>query len=172
MKSHFYIILLGLILLSCGNKPSESGTKTSVSESQKKASNSLTMKIDGIEWAADSKIFGSYDYKGYEKQITIGGTSDAGTNSEKVFDINLHNTTGIGEYHIVDDNKDLNTAIFNNFKEGEEDVCGLQFGIDLIVKVTKASKIPSIVEATFSGTLTCGSNRILAITDGKFYYHE
>ena len=172
MNSKHILFFLGIIWLSCGNKSSEITSTSKTNVGQKKASNSLTMKIDGMEWAADSKIFGLYDYKGYEKQIIIGGTSDAGTNNEKVFDINLHNTTGIGEYHIVDDNKDLNTAIFNNFKEGEEDVCGLQFGIDLIVNVTKASKIPSIVEATFSGTLTCGSNRTLVITDGKFYYQE
>ncbi len=172
MKIKNIIYLLVALCLSCSNSPSQVGTKVTLNNELKNIPNYLTMKIDGVEWKANDKIFGIYDYKGYEKQIIIGGSSDAGTNREKVFNVSLNNTTGVGEYHIVDDNKDLNTAIFNNFKEGEEDVCGLKFGVDLIVKVTKASKIPSIVEATFSGTLTCGSDRTISITDGKFYYHE
>jgi hypothetical protein len=40
------------------------------------------------------------------------------------------------------------------------------------VNITRASKNPTIVEATFQGTLTGVRSDVITITDGKFYYQE
>jgi hypothetical protein len=45
-------------------------------------------------------------------------------------------------------------------------------GNQLSVNITKVSKNPQMVEATFSGTIQCVEGNTLTITDGKFYYHE
>lgn len=41
-------------------------------------------------------------------------------------------------------------------------------GFDMKVKVVKATTGPDILEATFSGTLSCPSGPALVITDGNF----
>ncbi|MBK8622574.1 MAG: hypothetical protein IPN79_12645 [Saprospiraceae bacterium] len=140
--------------------------------------NRLTMKIDGREWSADREIFGSYHFNEAlgPGLINIAGVKGDPPNDQP-FNINLYNTSGPGLYKV---------AIAQGAKTKiHENVCqlaqytptnylcgGLMLGNQLSVNITKASKNPQIVEATFSGTIHCVEGNTLTITDGKFYYHE
>jgi hypothetical protein len=140
--------------------------------------NMLTMKIDGREWSADREIFGSYHFNEAlgPGLINIAGVKGDPPNDQP-FNINLYNTSGKGLYKV---------AIAQGAKtKMHENVCqlaqytttnylcgGLMFGNQLSVNITKVSKNPQMVEATFSGTIQCVEGNTLTITDGKFYYHE
>jgi hypothetical protein len=45
-------------------------------------------------------------------------------------------------------------------------------GNQLTISITKVSKSPQIVEATFSGTMQCVEGNIISVTEGKFRYQE
>ncbi len=140
-------------------------------EDTQSKTNSLTMKINGVEWVADSDLSGLFDPSLFNGFILISGVKSATTGLAKTFAINIRNTTGPGEYHLASAKNDLNGVHMLNWTEADN-TCGSLEGFDMIVKVSKAIKSPVIVEATFSGKLDCNTNNSLTITDGKFYFHE
>ncbi|MBK9734259.1 MAG: hypothetical protein IPO92_04535 [Saprospiraceae bacterium] len=162
--------LLFFVLLACnsGQKPAISMAKTTESGN---SSNYLTMKINGKDWTADRDILAAFHPKGYNKLIMIAGSLGKKDRDEKTFNINIYNTTGPGMYSFVQGNKDLSEAQIGNWT-AEDYICGNIMGFDMNVNVTKASSNPTIVEATFTGTMTCPASPAIKVTEGKFYYHE
>lgn len=169
MQNMIWILMLAT-LLACSNQQKKEGTATS-SVPDNATSNFLSMKINGQLWEADHDVIGAFHPKGYDQLIIIGGSSGKKDKSEKSFTVNIYKTNGPGKYNFVQGNPALSVAQMGNWSE-EEYLCGSMMGFDVSFDVTKASKNPTIVEATFSGKLTCPSGKELLITEGKFYYEE
>lgn len=169
MYKMIFVIFLAAVL-SCSNGQKTSDTSPG-EVSLKTDSNFLSMKINGQLWEADHDIVGAFHPKGYDQLIIIGGSSGKKDKSEKSFTVNIYKTNGPGKYNFVQGNPTLSVAQMGNWSE-EEYLCGSMMGFDVSFDVTKASKNPTIVEATFSGKLTCPSGKELLITEGKFYYEE
>lgn len=168
------LILFGFA--SCSN-----GQKNAIAEKKMVSqyhNNYLSMKIDGREWIADRDIFGSYHFTEElgPGLINIAGVKGAAPNDQN-FNINLYNTAGTGIYNV-------NIADFTTSKPHQNVaqfalltptnyLCGgaLQ-GSQFTIEITKVSKNPQILEATFSGTMQCVEGNKINITEGKFYYHE
>ncbi|MBP9193389.1 MAG: hypothetical protein KBF57_01805 [Saprospiraceae bacterium] len=163
-------VLMLTTLLACSNQQKKEGTATS-SVPDNATSNFLSMKINGQLWEADHDVIGAFHPKGYDQLIIIGGSSGKKDKSENSFTVNIYKTNGPGKYNFVQGNPALSVAQMGNWSE-EEYLCGSMMGFDVSFDVTKASKNPTIVEATFSGKLTCPSGKELLITEGKFYYEE
>jgi hypothetical protein len=169
MQKMMWVLML-TTLLACSNQQKKEGTATS-SVPDNATSNFLSMKINGQLWEADHDVIGAFHPKGYDQLIIIGGSSGKKDKSEKSFTVNIYKTNGPGKYNFVQGNPALSVAQMGNWSE-EEYLCGSMMGFDVSFDVTKASKNPTIVEATFSGKLTCPSGKELLITEGKFYYEE
>jgi hypothetical protein len=168
----FINTLFFLILLACGEGKTSKESMPQVVDSQAiKSNNLLTMKINGQPWSADNNIIAAFHPKGYNKLIMIAGSLGKKDKNEKTFNINIYNTSGIGNYAFVQGNTDLSEVQMGNWT-AEDYICGNVLGFDMKVNVTKTGSDPTVVEATFSGTLTCPSGPALVITEGKFYYHE
>lgn len=129
------------------------------------------MKINGVEWRADHKIFGAFHPKGYDDAIIIGGSKGPENKDEQIFSLNLYKNPGIGTYDIIDGAPNYNAAQFLNYSPANFQA-GSITGFVMKVNITKASQTPSEVEATFEGTLNGIDGSVLTITEGKFYYHE
>lgn len=170
IKIMFTYILSIFLLVSCSNN-NKQASGTSSDKPSNTENNYLTMKINGVEWTADNNIFGAYHPKGYNKVIMISGSKGKKDKNEIPFNINIYNTKGPGEFTFSQGNKDLSVAQIANWS-AEEFICGSMMGFDMKVNVTKASSNPDIIEASFSGVITCNTDRTMNITDGKFYYHE
>ncbi|MBK8700753.1 MAG: hypothetical protein IPN29_14920 [Saprospiraceae bacterium] len=165
-------LIAWIAFMACGQKSENMDVNGTAAAPQAETSaNYLSMKINGVEWKADHGVFGAFHPQGYNKVIIIAGDAGKKDKSEKTFNINIYNTSGPGDYHFVNGNTDLSVAQMGNWSE-QDYICGSMMGFDMKVKVTKVSKLPAEVEATFSGTLTCASGPPLVITEGKFYYHE
>jgi hypothetical protein len=169
MQKMMWVLML-TTLLACSNQQKKEGTATS-SVPDNATSNFLSMKINGQLWEADHDVIGAFHPKGYDQLIIIGGSSGKKDKSENSFTVNIYKTNGPGKYNFVQGNPALSVAQMGNWSE-EEYLCGSMMGFDVSFDVTKASKNPTIVEATFSGKLTCPSGKELLITEGKFYYEE
>lgn len=163
-------ILLFTALMACNSKQNTNGS-TTVEAPKSSKTNFLSMKINGQLWEADHDIIGAFHPKGYDQLIIIGGSSGKKDKSEKSFTVNIYKTDGPGKYTFVQGNPALSVAQMGNWSE-EEYLCGSMMGFDVSFDVTKATKNPTVVEATFSGTLTCPSGKKLIITEGKFYYED
>ncbi len=161
------VALITLLLISC-SKSDEAKTVLPNSTSGK---NYLTMKINGVEWKADNKIFGAFHPKGYDDAIIISGSKGPENKDEQIFSINLYKNPGIGTYDITDGAPNYNAAQFLNYSASNFQA-GANTGFTMKVNITKASQTPSEVEATFEGTLNGIDGSVLTITEGKFYYHE
>ena len=129
------------------------------------------MKINGKEWTADTEIMGAFHPKGYDKLIMIAGSYGPNNKDEQSFNINIYNASGPGTYLFKTGDKDHRVAQLANLST-ENYLYGGILGYDMKVIVTKSSSNPTIIEATFEGTLNGNASDILKVTDGKFYYHE
>ena len=165
--------LLLLQILACGSKPQQensAATPATITEPAP-AGNRLSMKINGVEWKADNKIFGAFHPKGYNKAIIIAGSKGPKNKDEQPFNINLYNVDGPGTYQIQTGNPDLNVAQLANLSP-QNYLYGSMMGFNLKVVITKASTGPDEIEATFEGEMTGNAGDVLKITEGSFYYHE
>lgn len=179
MKSNalrFFIIIFWTLLACSQNQKSAEIIHHEVNHESGK--NFLIMKIDGQTWSADRDVFGSYHFN---ESLGPGLINIAGVKGDpphdQPFNINLYNTTGTGEY-LVNVEDGAQATLYANVCQLAQltptnYLCGgaLQKS-RLKVAITKVSKNPQIVEATFSGTMTCVEGNTLTITEGKFYYHE
>ena len=143
------------------------------------SANHLSFKIDGVYWESDeSEVFGSYHFSDAlgPKLINIAGAKGTGA-AQQAFNINLYNTDAEGSYTVNVPNGSTastyqNVAQFANLTASNYLCGGLLQGSQLTISVSKVSKSPQIVEATFSGTMQCVEGNIVSITEGKFSYHE
>lgn len=161
------IVLITLALISC----SKSNEEKTVLPNSTSGKNYLTMKINGVEWKADNKIFGAFHPKGYDDAIIISGSKGPENKDEQIFNLNLYKNPGTGTYDITEGAPNFNAAQFLNYSELNFQA-GANTGFSMKVNITKASETPSEVEATFEGTLNGIDGSVLTITEGKFYYHE
>jgi hypothetical protein len=171
MWSKIILPLIGvLLLLSCGGKD-DSSAETSETKKSQNAINYLSMKINGKEWTADSEIFAAFHPGGYDNAILIAGSKGPKDKNEQVFNMDLYKTTGPGIYQFENGNAANNVIQLAGLSE-EHFMYGSMMGFKVKVNITKASKNPTIIEATFEGELTGNASDKLVITEGKFYYHE
>lgn len=174
MKTTIKILAISIVIFfsSC-SKDDENANNLP----QNTTTNYLTMKINGVEWKSDTEVvFGAFHPQGYNDVTIISGTFGQGA-TQQAFNINMYRTTGIGDYVFSNvtenafavDKKEAQLAGMSqqNYLYG-----GLLGIYNMKVKVIKASKSPSIIEATFEGTLTGVQSDVITITDGKFYYQE
>ncbi|MBK6364915.1 MAG: hypothetical protein IPL63_01175 [Saprospiraceae bacterium] len=173
---HLISILL-LTFISCSNSQ-KSSDNHQASKPLSGEKNFLTMKIDGKEWSADREIFGSYHFNESlgPGLINIAGVKGDPPNDQP-FNINLYNTKGPGLYK-VNIGQGSSVKMYENVSQlaqftPSNYLCGgAQQGSQMNITIIKVSKDPQMVEATFSGTMTCVEGNTLTITEGKFYYHE
>lgn len=169
----FSSTLFMLLLFACGNNKSQTGTFASANTATAKSAdkNYLTMKINGVEWTADHDVFGAFHPKGYNKVIIISGSKGPKDKTEQMFNINIYNTEGPGTFNFKNGNPELSVVQLANWNT-ENFICGSMMGFNIRVNVTTASTKPDEIKATFEGELTCNTNEVLKITEGKFYFHE
>lgn len=169
MKSKFNLLIALIIAVStsCSSK------KSSDSPENVNNANYLTMKINGKVWTADNGIFGAFHPNGYNNAIIIGGNLGQGA-TQQSFTINIYNTTGPATYNFVNATTgiDRNVVQLGGLSAQDYLYGGLPGIYTMQVIVSKATKTPSVVEATFAGTLTGVKGDVLTITEGKFYYQE
>ena len=131
----------------------------------------MSMRLNGVEWKADNNLFGVVHPKGYNKAIMMAGSKGPKNKDEQPFNLNLFNANGPAVYHIKTGNPELSVAQLANVTR-ENFMYGSLMGFDLTVTVTKASKEPTEIEATFEGTLTGNAGDTLKVTEGKFSYRD
>ena len=166
-------VLAVFFFASCGNNTTNGIEKETANKKTEKPAvgNYLSMKINGKEWKADNEIFGAFHPEGYNKAIMLSGSKGPKDKNEQAFNINLYNTNGPGVFTIHDKNADNSVIQIANLSE-QNYLYGSMMGFNVKINITKASKTPTIIEATFEGELTGNANDKLIITDGKFYYHD
>ena len=170
IKSIVSVCIL-VILTSCSSCSKDENATTE--------KNHLSFKIDGVYWESEeSEVFGSYHFSDAlgPKLINIAGAKGTGA-AQQAFNINLYNTDAAGSYTVNVPNGSTastyqNVAQFANLTASNYLCGGLLQGSQLTISVSKVSKSPQIVEATFSGTMQCVEGNIVSITEGKFSYHE
>lgn len=133
--------------------------------------NHLSMKINDKEWVADRELFGAFHPSGYNKAILMAGSKGPKNKDEQTFNLNLFNVDRPGTYNIKTGNTDLSVVQLANLSP-ENFMYGSLMGFDLKVTVTKAGKDPTVIEATFEGTLSGNASDALKVTAGRFIYHE
>ena len=151
----------------------------SCSKEQSSDKNHLSFKIDGTYWESDADgIFGSYHLSEAigPKIINIAGAKGSGA-TQQAFNINLYNTDKEGAYTVNIPNgstagTNQNVAQLANLTASNYLCGGTLQGNQLTISITKVSKSPQIVEATFSGTMQCVEGNIISVTEGKFRYQE
>ena len=151
----------------------------SCSKEQSSDKNHLSFKIDGTYWESDAdEIFGSYHLSEAigPKIINIAGAKGSGA-TQQAFNINLFNTDKEGAYTVNIPNGNTagtnqNVAQLANLTASNYLCGGTLQGNQLTISITKVSKSPQIVEATFSGTMQCVEGNIISVTEGKFRYQE
>ena len=151
----------------------------SCSKEQSSDKNHLSFKIDGTYWESDAdEIFGSYHLSEAigPKIINIAGAKGSGA-TQQAFNINLFNTDKEGAYIVNIPNgstagTNQNVAQLANLTASNYLCGGTLQGNQLTISITKVSKSPQIVEATFSGTMQCVEGNIISVTEGKFRYQE
>lgn len=174
-----FVFIVAIALVACSNQKDKSvidvGNEVSADS---KGKNYLTMKIDGKEWTSDRDIFGSYHFSEAlgPGLINIAGVKGNPPNDQN-FNINLYNTTSEGEYtvNIADNGRSKpydNIAQFALLTPSNYLCGGTLQGSQMTINITKVSKNPQIVQATFSGFMQCVEGNKIVITEGKFYYNE
>ena len=164
------IVCCIVILAACGKSP-DTQSQTAAPGKLETGKNQMSMKLNGAEWRADNNLFGAVHPAGYNKAIMMAGSKGPKNKDEQPLNINLFNADGPGVYHIKTGNADLSVAQLANLSPDNFMYGGLM-GFDLTVTVTQASKEPSVIEATFDGTLTGNSGDTLQVTDGRFSYRD
>ena len=170
MKQKLVRLTLSLVLIhfaSCDKQ----GVSAGETGEPSKGGNHLSMKLNGKGWIGDSSLFGAFHPPGYNKALLIGGSKGPKNKDEQVFSLNLFNIDGPGTYHIKTGNADLSVAQLANLTP-ENYMYGSLMGFDFTVTVTKATKDPAVIEATFEGSLTGNASDTLKITEGRFSYRE
>lgn len=169
-----FSIIFTFALASCSSNPAITNENAGANDKTPTTTaiqNHLSFKINGIEWQADSEIFGAFHPKGYNKAILISGSKGGNDKNEQAFSIILYNTSGPGVFDITNGNKDNNVIQLANMSPANF-MYGSMMGFNIKINVTAASENPTHIEATFEGELTGNAGDELKITEGKFQYHE
>lgn len=165
IKSTFLMLITicGILGTSCSNESASKNTDKDF----------LSFKIDNVLWESKAdKEWGSYhlDFLG-GTAIQISGSKGDEPN-DQLFNINIYNTDAEGTYTFNQNNTDNSVAQIAQLSDTKILCGGSGYDYDFTVVVTKVSKTPQIVEATFNGTMVCSDGSTIRITDGKFSYHE
>ncbi len=163
--------LITIYIVSCSSCSKEKTEET--------GKNYLSFKLDDVLWQSESnEVFGSYHFSEAlgPKLINIAGAKGSGS-AQQAFNINLFNTDKEGTYTVNIPNGSTaginqNVAQFANLTETNYLCGGTLQGSQFTLIITKVSKDPQIVEATFSGTMQCVEGNTISITEGKISYHE
>lgn len=161
------LMVLTICTISCASCSKDSKNTGSSGK------NFLSFKIDGVLWESKAdEVFGSYhlDFLG-GKAIQISGSKGDAPNDQP-FNINIYNTAAEDTYTFNQDNPDNSVAQIAQLSATKVLCGGSGYDYDFTVVVTKVSKTPQIVEATFNGSMACSDGSTIRITDGKFSYHE
>lgn len=161
------IMLIAICSISCSSCSKETATK-------KTGKNFLSFKVNNVLWESDEdEVWGSYhaneSFGNRLLQITGGKGEEP---NDASFIINISETDAEDTYTFNQDNVVFSSAQLMQPLESDLLCGGGAYDYDFTVVVTKVSKTPQIVEATFNGTMSCSSRGVVNITDGKFYYHE
>ena len=170
-KTPAILLFLLLAFTASKNKQSNAVKETDTGTTPTSSANYLRMKINGQDWIADHELTGIVYPKGYNQAILIGGTRGPKDKHEQAFNINLYNVKGPGTFTFESGNKDNNVVQMGNLSE-EHYLYGNVLGFRMRVTITKATKNPVELEATFEGELAGNAGDTLKVTEGKFFYHE
>jgi len=165
-----FTLLAGIALLSCDR----AGTPTaanSVSAPARISANTLSLNIDGTPWTGDHDLFGAFHPAGYDRALLIGGSHGPKDRHEQVFTLNLYGIDGPGRYEIKTGNASASVVQIANLSS-ERYLAGSLLGFDFVVDVRTVSHTPTVIDASFSGTLTANDGSELKISDGQFSYRE
>lgn len=166
------LVLASATLLSCDRAPAPTGNPTDVvATSVPVSANALSMRIDGTPWIGDHNLFGAFHPTGYERALIIGGSHGPKDRDEQVFTLNLYGIDGPGRYEFKTGNASASVVQIANLSS-ERYLAGSLLGFDFVVDVRTASHTPTVIEATFSGTLTANDGSQIQISEGQFSYRE
>ena len=163
--------ILIVMLAACGKNPGATSAQPGAKAYGDAAGNHLSMKLNGADWIGDSSLFGAFHPPGYNKALLIGGSKGPKNKDEQVFSLNLFNIDGPGTYNIKTGNKEMSVVQMANLSP-DNFMYGSLMGFDLKVTVTKATKDPTVIEATFEGALSGNASDTLKVTAGRFSYRE
>lgn len=171
MKKLTLLLFVAISIIACSKKNESTST---VNEK-----NHLSFKIDGVYWEADkASVFGGYHLTEElgPKFINIAGNKGSGA-TQQAFIINLYNTDKEGTYTVNVPNNSTattnqNIAQFANLTASNYLCGGANQGSRFTIDITKVSKDPQVVEATFSGMMQCVEGDSIVITEGKLIYYE
>ena len=166
LKLLILLICISQITTSCN-----SGAANKPAETNVQGKNHMSMKINGKLWEANNDVSGAFHPKGYDQLIMMAGSFGPKNKDEQTFNINLYNAAGPGVYHLTPETKDDSAVQLGNYTP-ENYLYGNVLGFDVTVRVIKSSSDPTVIEATFEGTLNGNASDVIKITEGKFYYHE
>ena len=167
------IVVAGLALAAC-ERPGSTTTSpvaTAAVAVTPVAANTLEMRIDGTPWRADHDIFGAFHPLGYDRALIVGGSLGPKDANEQAFTLNLYGIDGPGRYAFRNGNAAGHVVQIANLSS-ERYLAGSILGFDFTIDVSVASKLPTVIEATFSGTLESNDGATLTISDGQFSYRE
>jgi hypothetical protein len=165
------LLVSASVFTACNNEPSPVEKEPGSATAPVTSVNYLRMKVNGKDWVADHELTGIVYPEGYNQAILIGGTKGPKDKHEQAFSLNLYNINGPGAFTFESGNKDNNVVQMGNLSE-EHYLYGNVLGFRMRVTITKATKNPVELEASFEGELTGNAGDTLKITAGKFYYHD
>lgn len=165
------IVLASTTLLSCERADTSTAATTAIAAAVPTSTNALSLSIDGTPWIADHDVFGAFHPPGYDRALIIGGGRGAKDAREQMFTLNLYGIDGPGHYEIRNGNTSGSVVQIGNLSS-ERYLAGSLLGFDVVVDVRVASQTPTVIEASFSGTLTANDGSELKISDGQFSYRE
>lgn len=170
-KARLITAAITIALGACDRASSPAASAPAASPPAVTNGNHLSMRIDGELWQADHDVFGAFHPAGYERALVIAGARGPKDANEQAFNINLYAVNGIGTYTIRNGNNAGSAVQLANYTP-DRFLFGSMMGFEFNVDVTSASSNPTVVEATFSGTLTGNDSSVLKISDGRFRYAE
>jgi hypothetical protein len=165
------LLLTCLISSGCDKSVAPASDATAASPVAVPSANQLSMTIDGVPWVADQNLFGAFHPAGYDRALIIAGSLGPRDANEQTFNLNLYANPGPGHYRITQGNAQASVVQIANLSR-ERYLAGSVLGFDFDVNVLKAQSTPTVIEATFAGTLTVNDGSVLTIADGRFAYRE
>ncbi len=150
----------------------EGGQATATAPAVAATSNAmLRMTIDGKPWQADQAINAMVDPPTMDRTILISGSLGPKDANEQLFSLILSGVDGPGTVRLQSEVPERGVVQIANLS-AERYLAGSILGYDVQVEVTQYSKVPVLIDARFSGSLTANDGTKLDIGDGHFRYSE
>lgn len=180
MRISFTILLCSLAFIGsagCSDRQSpttltEGGQAAQTAPTVAATSNAtLRMTIDGKPWKADHAIEAMVNPPTMDRTILINGSLGPRDANEQAFTMILVGVDGPGPVRLQSDVPERGVVQMGNLS-AERYLAGSIQGYDMQVEVMRYSKVPVLIEARFSGSLTANDGTKLDIGDGYFRYSE